>query len=153
MRILDRHICLYKILSILINQYDLAIFQINHALLISCQPAGENPIFNLLYHLLKCIRSNVILPDRSLLCFYINQQFASSAGSNALYVLDCTDLVLLIVQVNKHNFCFLIVIIGIRSQKQNQLFSRIRNTVSLLKSRLMCYNISGDENEEIRDNH
>ena len=27
------------------------------------------------------------------------------------------------------------------------------NTVSLLKSRLMCYNISGDEHEEIRDNH
>ena len=27
------------------------------------------------------------------------------------------------------------------------------NTVSLLKPRLMCYNISGDENEEIRDNH
>ena len=27
------------------------------------------------------------------------------------------------------------------------------HTVSLLKSRLMCYNISGDENEEIRDNH
>ena len=26
-------------------------------------------------------------------------------------------------------------------------------TVSLLKPRLMCYNISGDENEEIRDNH
>ena len=27
------------------------------------------------------------------------------------------------------------------------------DTVSLLKPRLMCYNISGDENEEIRDNH
>ena len=27
------------------------------------------------------------------------------------------------------------------------------NTVSLLKPRLMCYNMSGDENEEIRDNH
>ena len=26
-------------------------------------------------------------------------------------------------------------------------------TVSLLKPRLMCYNMSGDENEEIRDNH
>ena len=31
--------------------------------------------------------------------------------------------------------------------------SDIVDTVSLLKSRLMCYNISGDENEEIRDNH
>ena len=30
---------------------------------------------------------------------------------------------------------------------------RAIHTVSLLKSRLMCYNISGDENEEIRDNH
>ena len=29
----------------------------------------------------------------------------------------------------------------------------IAYTVSLLKPRLMCYNISGDENEEIRDNH
>ena len=27
------------------------------------------------------------------------------------------------------------------------------DTVSLLKPILMCYNISGDENEEIRDNH
>ena len=27
------------------------------------------------------------------------------------------------------------------------------DTVSLLKPRLMCYNMSGDENEEIRDNH
>ena len=27
------------------------------------------------------------------------------------------------------------------------------HTVSLLKPILMCYNISGDENEEIRDNH
>ena len=30
---------------------------------------------------------------------------------------------------------------------------RMDDTVSLLKPRLMCYNISGDENEEIRDNH
>ena len=30
---------------------------------------------------------------------------------------------------------------------------KVTDTVSLLKSRLMCYNISGDENEEIRDNH
>ena len=29
----------------------------------------------------------------------------------------------------------------------------VTDTVSLLKPRLMCYNISGDENEEIRDNH
>ena len=29
----------------------------------------------------------------------------------------------------------------------------LSDTVSLLKPRLMCYNISGDENEEIRDNH
>ena len=27
------------------------------------------------------------------------------------------------------------------------------DTISLLNSRLMCYNISGDEHEEIRDNH
>ena len=39
-------------------------------------------------------------------------------------------------------------IIGLVNQKGGT-----GNTVSLLKPRLMCYNISGDENEEIRDNH
>lgn len=34
-----------------------------------------------------------------------------------------------------------------------KLNERGTDTVSLLKPRLMCYNISGDENEEIRDNH
>ena len=33
-----------------------------------------------------------------------------------------------------------------------ELESRI-HTISLLNTRLMCYNISGDEHEEIRDNH
>lgn len=37
-------------------------------------------------------------------------------------------------------------------QAQRLGFTRV-HTVSLLKPRLMCYNISGDENEEIRDNH
>ena len=36
---------------------------------------------------------------------------------------------------------------------KNLRFLPESDTVSLLKSRLMCYNISGDENEEIRDNH
>ena len=27
------------------------------------------------------------------------------------------------------------------------------NTIFLLKTRQMCYTVSGDENEEIRDNH
>ena len=32
-------------------------------------------------------------------------------------------------------------------------YNLLADTISLLNTRLMCYNISGDEHEEIRDNH
>ena len=45
------------------------------------------------------------------------------------------------------------VIMGEEKKSDLDRVTFTSDTVSLLKPRLMCYNMSGDENEEIRDNH